>query len=68
MKTDFTIEMLHYELGAIVGPENVITDQTEMDAQALDVWWVTRFWLFSEFDFPKPFAIVFPEVNGSLQA
>lgn len=61
MKTDFTGEMLTYELGSIVGPENVITDQAEMDAQSLDVWWVTRFWLFSGFDFPKPSAIVFVE-------
>ena len=61
MKTDFTQEILRYELETIVGPENVITDQAEMDAQSLDVWWVTRFWKFSEFDFPKPYAIVFAE-------
>ena len=61
MKTDFTTDILQYELETIVGPENVITDQAEMDAQSLDVWWVTRFWMFSEFDFPKPSAIVFVE-------
>jgi alkyldihydroxyacetonephosphate synthase len=61
MKTDVTKEILRCELETIVGPENVITDQTEIDVQSLDVWWVTRFWLFSEFAFPNPSAIVFAE-------
>jgi alkyldihydroxyacetonephosphate synthase len=54
-------ELLRHELETIVGPDHVITDEAEIDAQTLDVWWVTRFWKFSEHEFPKPFAIVFPE-------
>ncbi len=59
--TSFTAEIQRYELETIVGKDNVITDEAEIDAQSLDVWWVTRFWKFSDMDFPKPFAIVFPE-------
>ncbi|MBN1532062.1 MAG: FAD-binding oxidoreductase [Spirochaetes bacterium] len=60
-RSDFTVEILRYELESIVGADHVVTDEAEMEAQALDVWWVTRFWRFSDNDFPKPFAIVFPE-------
>lgn len=54
---------LVHELETVVGPEYVVTDQAEKTAQAADVWWVTRFWLFTEPDFPRPFAIVFPETR-----
>jgi alkyldihydroxyacetonephosphate synthase len=54
-------EMQKYELERLVGPENVLTDEAEIDAQALDVWWVTRFWRFTGLDYPRPSAIVFPE-------
>jgi alkyldihydroxyacetonephosphate synthase len=59
--TSFYHEMLRYELERIVGRDRVISDQAEIEAQSLDVWWVTRFWKFTEYDFPKPWAIVFPE-------
>jgi alkyldihydroxyacetonephosphate synthase len=54
---------LTYELESIVGPEYVLTDPAEMTAQSVDVWWITRFWLEGEADFPKPFAIVFPKTK-----
>ncbi|HUI72940.1 MAG TPA: FAD-binding oxidoreductase [Spirochaetia bacterium] len=57
----FFTETHQYELETIVGKENVITDEAEIDAQSLDVWWVTRFWKFSGLDFPRPFAVVFAE-------
>lgn len=60
-RSDFTVEILQYELESIVGAEYVLTDEAEMEAQSLDVWWVTRFWKFNDNDFPRPFAIVFPE-------
>jgi alkyldihydroxyacetonephosphate synthase len=60
-RATFFTEMQKYELETIVGKENVITDEAEMEAQSLDVWWVTRFWKFSDLDFPRPSAIVFPE-------
>jgi alkyldihydroxyacetonephosphate synthase len=50
-------------LEVIVGEEYVLTDEAEIDAQSLDVWWVTRFWKFSNHEFPKPFAIVFPKTT-----
>ena len=59
-QTELYINYLKYELESLVGEENVITDQAEMDAQSLDVWWVTRFLLCSKMEIPKPFAIVFP--------
>jgi alkyldihydroxyacetonephosphate synthase len=57
----FFSEMQKYELERIVGPENILTDEAEIEAQALDVWWVTRFWKFTGFDYPRPSAIVFPQ-------
>jgi alkyldihydroxyacetonephosphate synthase len=57
----FLTEIQRHELETIVGKENVVTDEAEIDAQSLDVWWVTRFWKFSDLGFPRPFAIVFPE-------
>lgn len=53
-------ELLCYELERIVGAEQVITDEAEIEAQSLDVWWVTRFWKFSGRGYPRPLAIVFP--------
>jgi alkyldihydroxyacetonephosphate synthase len=61
IKKDFISEILKHELQSIVGNEHVMTDEAEIDAQSLDVWWVTRFWRFNDSEFPKPFAIVFPE-------
>jgi alkyldihydroxyacetonephosphate synthase len=58
---DFLTEIQRYQLERAVGRENVITDEAEIDAQSLDVWWVTRFWKFNLPDFPRPCAIVFPE-------
>jgi alkyldihydroxyacetonephosphate synthase len=54
---------LIYELESIVGLDNVLTDPAEMTAQSVDVWWITRFWLEEEAEYPKPFAIVFPETK-----
>ena len=65
-KTSFYQEMLRYELGRIVGADRIITDEAEIEAQSLDVWWVTRFWKFTDSDFPKPWAIVFPENTGEV--
>jgi alkyldihydroxyacetonephosphate synthase len=62
----FFTEMHRYELESIVGRENVVTDEAEIEAQSIDVWWVTRFWKFSELDFPRPFAIVFPESTAQV--
>lgn len=59
-KTSYFMEMLKYELERIAGPDGLVTDEAEIEAQSLDVWWVTRFWKFSGHEFPKPFAIVFP--------
>ncbi len=58
--SDLTAELLRYELERIVGKEHVVTDEAEIEAQSLDVWWVTRFWKFSNLGFPRPFAILFP--------
>jgi alkyldihydroxyacetonephosphate synthase len=52
--------MLEHELESIVGPENVVTEPSEMIAQMADVWWMTRFLLSTGVEFPRPFAIVFP--------
>jgi alkyldihydroxyacetonephosphate synthase len=59
-KTEFLEKYLLYELEDIVGEENIVVDRAEMDAQSLDVWWVTRFLLSKETEIPKPLAIVFP--------
>ncbi len=48
------------ELENIVGQTNVVTDAAEMEAQSLDVWWVSRYLKFSDTSFPRPYAIVFP--------
>ena len=63
-KTEFLEKYLLYELEDIVGEENIVVDRAEMDAQSLDVWWVTRFLLSKETEIPKPLAIVFPRLNG----
>ncbi len=56
-------ELLRHELTTFVGEEHVITDEAEIDVQSLDVWWVTRFWKFSDHEFPRPLAIVFPDTT-----
>ena len=66
--TSFYHEMIRYELERLLGEERVITDEAEIEAQSLDVWWVTRFWKFTEFEFPKPYAIVFPETTEEVAA
>ena len=62
----FLSEMHRHELETIVGPGNVVTDEAEIEAQSLDVWWVTRFWKFSDLEFPRPFAIVFAESTAQV--
>ncbi len=57
---NFKRTFLIFELESIVGQEYVITEPAEMIAQTADVWWVTRFWLESKMEFPKPLAIVSP--------
>ncbi len=63
-KTKFLEQYLQYELEDILGEENVVTDQVELDAQSLDVWWITRFLLNNKnLDIPKPMAIAFPRTT-----
>ncbi len=52
-----------YEFEKIVGPEYVVTDQSEKDVQSIDVWWMTRYCFFqqSNENYPQPAVIVFPE-------
>lgn len=57
---DLRKAFLEHELESIVGPEHVVTEPAEMVAQTADVWWITRFLLSSDVEFPRPFAIVFP--------
>ena len=52
---------LRSELRRIVGPQNVVTDQSEIECQRVDVWWITRYHMFRGDRFPQPLAIVFPE-------
>jgi len=59
-KTDYLKKFLKYELEEIVGADHVVTDQSEIDCQSIDVWWVTRYWFFKGTGLPQPFAIVFP--------
>jgi alkyldihydroxyacetonephosphate synthase len=58
---DLQKAFLEHELETIVGLEHVVTQPAEMIAQAADVWWITRFLLSSDVEFPQPLAIVFPE-------
>jgi len=58
---DHNAEQLRLELAQIVGKENVVTDQSEIDCQGVDVWWMTRYRMFRGDKFPQPLAIVFPE-------
>ena len=37
-----------YEFEKIVGPEYVVTDQSEKDVQSIDVWWMTRYCFFQQ--------------------
>jgi alkyldihydroxyacetonephosphate synthase len=48
-------------LEKIVGTRNVITDKSETDCQAVDVWWITRFLMYRGKNTPQPIAIVFPD-------
>lgn len=59
-RTKFLEQYLKFELEDLVGEGNVIDDEAELDAQSLDVWWVTRFLHGKQVDLPKPMAIVFP--------
>ena len=54
-------ESMKNELKEIFGRENVIYDQSEIDCQKVDVWWITRYRMFQGKDLPQPFVIVFPE-------
>jgi len=60
-KEDQRAEKLRQELAQIVGPGNVVSDQSEIDCQSVDVWWMTRYRMFRGDKFPQPLAIVFPE-------
>jgi len=53
-------ELFRYELEDIVGKENVIYDHTEIDCDVVDVWWITRYNMFSYNDYPRAQAVVFP--------
>jgi len=62
--TEFLLAYLKADLEDIVGEENVVTEAAELDAQALDVWWVTRYLKNSPtVRLPRPLAIVFPETT-----
>lgn len=49
------------KLEKIVGSQNIITDQSEIYCQIIDVWWITRYRMFKKDDLPKPLMIIFPE-------
>jgi alkyldihydroxyacetonephosphate synthase len=67
VKNRLLSKYLTYELEDLVGGHNVITDPDEMDAQSLDVWWVTRYLLTSRnTPLPRPMAIVFPRSTGDI--
>ncbi len=55
-------------LEAIVGPDGVVTDRSEMDAAAIDVWWITRYQFHGEDRLPRPQAIVFPTTRDEVVA
>ena len=61
-------ESLRHELKKIVGAQNVVSDQSEIDCQGVDVWWITRYRMFRGDDFPQPLAIVFPENKEQVAA
>ena len=67
-KKDHSAESLRDDLKKIVGPDNVVADQSEIDCQGVDVWWITRYRMFRGDDFPQPLAIVFPEDKGQVAA
>jgi len=55
------------ELKKIFGEEDVVTDQSEIDCQKVDVWWFTRYRMFQSCkDLPQPLAIVFPRNKEQL--
>jgi len=53
-KEDQRAEKLRQELAQIVGPGNVVSDQSEIDCQSVDVWWMTRYRMFRGDKFPQP--------------
>ena len=57
--TNFGTESLLNDLKTMFEPDQVVNDQAEMDAQSLDVWWMTRYLLCSDRPLPRPLAIVF---------
>jgi alkyldihydroxyacetonephosphate synthase len=63
---DLREAFLIYELESIVGQGNVLTDPSEMTAQSVDVWWISRFWQASDSAIPRPFAIIFPETKEQI--
>ena len=64
---DARAESLRNELKKIVGAPNVVSDQSEIDCQGVDVWWITRYRMFRGDDFPQPLAIVFLRTRNRLQ-
>jgi len=61
-------DALRRELEAIVGPDGVVTDATELDAASVDVWWVTRYEFHGGDRLPRPTAMVFPRSREEVQA
>lgn len=59
---------LRTHLQGIVGADGVVTDRTEIDAAAIDVWWVTRYQFHGEDRLPRPAAIVFPRTRDDVVA
>ena len=55
-------------LEAIVGADGVVTDRSEIDAAAIDVWWITRYQFHGEDRLPRPQAIVFPTTRDEVVA
>ena len=55
-------------LEAIVGTDGVVTDRSELDAAAIDVWWITRYQFHGQDRLPRPQAIVFPSTRDQVVA
>jgi FAD/FMN-containing dehydrogenases len=60
-RLNYFSELFKNELEEIVGKQNVIFDQEELDCNVIDMWWITRYEMFSGNDYPRAWAIVFPE-------
>lgn len=59
--TTYPATLFLRQLETIVGPENVVTEEFELECAAVDVWWITRY--LAEHDpsaLPRADAIVFP--------